>query len=57
MSRAASFREPDAEIRTSGSRWGAPFGMIQIELPKGRLRLTGCVHAEALRVVLKELLG
>jgi len=32
-------------------------GMIQIELPKGQLRLTGCVDAEALRVVLEKLLG
>ena len=32
-------------------------GMMHIELPKGRLRLTGCVDAEALRVVLEKLLG
>ena len=32
-------------------------GMIQVELPKGQLRLTGCVDAEALRVVLEKLLG
>lgn len=32
-------------------------GMIQIEPPKGQLRLTGCVDAEALRVVLEKLLG
>lgn len=34
-----------------------PAGMIQVELPKGHLRLTGCVDAEALRVVLEKLLG
>lgn len=34
-----------------------PCGTIQIELPKGRLRLTGSVDAEALRVVLEALLG
>ena len=32
-------------------------GTIQIELPKGQLRLTGAVDTEALRVVLKELLA
>jgi hypothetical protein len=31
--------------------------MIQVELPKGQLRLTGLVDTEALRVVLKELLA
>jgi transposase len=34
-----------------------PCGIMQIELPKGRLRLTGSVDAEALRVVLDALLG
>ena len=34
-----------------------PSGTIQIELPKGQLRLTGVVDTEALRVVLKELLA
>ncbi len=32
-------------------------GVIQLELPKGQLRLTGAVDAEALRLVLKELLA
>jgi hypothetical protein len=32
-------------------------GTIQVELPKGQLRLTGAVDPEALRVVLKELLA
>lgn len=32
-------------------------GMIQVELPKGQLRLTGLVDTEALRLVLKELLA
>ena len=32
-------------------------GMIQVELPKGQLRLTGAVDTEALRLVLKELLA
>lgn len=32
-------------------------GTIQVELPKGRLRLTGSVDIEALRVVLEALRG
>jgi transposase len=41
---------------------GAPMprslsGVIQVELPKGQLRLTGAVDTEALRLVLKELLA
>ena len=32
-------------------------GAIYVELPKGHLRVTGCVDAEALRVVLEQLLG
>ena len=31
--------------------------MIQVELPKGKLRLTGAVDREALRVVLEALAG
>jgi transposase len=34
-----------------------PSGTIQIELPQGQLRVTGAVDSEALRVVLRELLG
>jgi transposase len=32
-------------------------GAIYVELPKGQLRITGCVDAEALRAVLEQLLG
>jgi len=32
-------------------------GVIQVELPKGHVRLSGCVDVEALRVVLGALLG
>jgi transposase len=32
-------------------------GVIQVDLPKGQLRLTGAVDTEALRMVLKELLA
>jgi transposase len=35
----------------------APGGTIQVELPQGQLRVTGCVDLEALRVVLGALLG
>ena len=35
----------------------APSGMIQVELPKGKLRLTGAVDPEVLRVVLEALRG
>ena len=35
----------------------APSSMIQVELPQGRLRLTGPVDPEALRLVLEALLG
>ena len=31
-------------------------GTIQVELPKGHLRVTGCVDTEALRTVLEQLL-
>jgi transposase-like protein len=41
----------DAENRRT------PSGTIEIELRKGQLRLTGAVDSEALRVVLRELLG
>jgi transposase len=34
-----------------------PSGTIQVELPKGRLRLTGSVDPETLRVVLEALRG
>jgi len=34
-----------------------PSGMIQVELPKGKLRLTGAVDPEVLRVVLEALRG
>ena len=34
-----------------------PSGTIQVELPKGHLRIAGRVDAEALRVVLEKLLG
>ena len=41
----------------SESSQRTPSGMIQVELPKGHLRIAGRVDAEALRVVLEKLLG
>ena len=49
-------RRHAAQATCNGSR-SAPSGMIQVELPKGHLRVTGRVDAEALRVVLEQLLG
>ena len=43
-----------SDVRRCGR---TPSGTIQVELPKGRLRLTGAVDTEALRLVLKELLA
>lgn len=34
-----------------------PSGVIHMEVPKGQLRITGCVEADALRLVLEKLLG
>ena len=49
-------RRQAARATCDGSR-STPSGTIQVELPNGHLRLTGCVDAEALRVVLEKLLG
>ena len=43
--------------RRTGKASAETAGAIQVELPKGQLRITGCVDAEALRVVLEQLLG
>lgn len=40
-----------------GSARQTPSGTMAIELPKGRLQVTGCVDPETLRVVLGVLLG
>ena len=45
-----------ARVTGDGSR-STPSGTIQVELPKGQVRMTGWVDAEALRVVLEKLLG
>jgi transposase len=45
-------------VRRQGThRSTAAAGAIHVELPKGHLRITGRVDAEALRVVLEQLLG
>ena len=38
-------------------RRDALWGAMEIKLPKGQLRITGSVEAEALRIVLECLLG
>jgi len=43
--------------RQSAHRTTVAAGAIHVELPKGHLRITGRVHAEALRAVLEQLLG
>ena len=51
---------PAAKVATRSRRaavHGTPTGMMQVELPKGHLRITGRVDAEALRAVLEQLLG
>jgi transposase len=51
-------RVGEAERQPSDTRpRRTPSGVIQIELPKGRLRLTGTVDRETLRVVLEALRG
>jgi transposase len=52
---AVRVAEPAARPRVTETH-RTPSGTIQIELPKGRLRLTGPADAEALRVVLEALL-
>jgi transposase len=49
-------RRQAAQATCDGSR-STSSGAIQVELPKGQLRITGRVYAEALRTVLEELLG
>ena len=43
--------------RTSGASSPFAVGTMEIKLPKGQLRVTGSVEAEALRTVLECLLG
>jgi transposase-like protein len=44
--------------RSSGEpRRRTALGMIQVELPKGQVRITGSIDAESLRVVIECLLG
>jgi transposase len=52
---AAATREAARSRSTAAQQ--TPSGMIQVELPKGHLRIGGRVDAEALRVVLEKLLG
>ncbi len=43
------------QVRCASSR--CPLGAMEIKLPKGQVRITGSVEAEALRIVLECLLG
>jgi transposase len=52
VSKANRPSSPRAAYQTS-----AAAGTIQVELPRGHLRVTGRVDAEALRTVLEQLLG
>jgi len=49
-------RRQAAQSVCGGSR-STPSGTIQVEVPRGHLRITGRVDTEALRVVLEQLLG
>ena len=49
-------RRPAAQATCEGSR-GTLSGAIHVELPKGQVRITGRVDAEALHAVLEQLLG
>ena len=51
--RVADSGAPPGETMTPRT----PSGTIQVELPKGKLRLTGAVDPEVLRVVLEALRG
>ncbi len=53
--RASKAHRSDRRHAAQGSEEAA--GAIYVELPKGQLRITGRVDAEALRVVLEQLLG
>src|ERR1700722_812047 len=46
-----------AERQAGEQRRRTALGMIQVELPKGQVRITGSIDTESLRVVLEKLLG
>jgi transposase len=54
--RVSSATVPETERSTAPTR-RTPSGVIHVELPKGQLRFAGHIDAEALRVVLEQLLG
>jgi transposase len=49
-------RREAAQATGDGPR-STPSGTIQVEVPKGQIRITGSIDAESLRVVLECLLG
>jgi transposase len=57
VSRATVRKAPRAVRRQAARRITEAAGAIRVELPKGHLCITGRVDAEAVRVVLEQLLG
>jgi transposase len=54
----ATVRKTNGRVRRQAAhRTTKAAGAIHVELPKGHLRITGRVDAEALRAVLEQLLG
>ena len=48
---------PEASQSAATPVHRTPSGVIHMEVPKGQLRITGCVDADALHVMLEKLLG
>jgi len=55
--RVSSATVTETERSTAAPTRRTPSGVIHVEVPKGQLRIAGRVDAEALRVVLEQLLG
>jgi transposase len=56
VTEAAASKANQSGRRRATQRTTAGAGAIHVELPKGHVRVTGCVDAEALRAVLEQLL-
>ena len=57
LTREAARSSGPAERGAGEQRRRTALGMIQVELPKGQVRITGSIDTESLRVVLECLLG
>ena len=57
LAREAARSSDAAERGVGEQRRRTALGMIQVELPKGQVRITGSIDTESLRVVLECLLG